>query len=146
MRINKYHTLCFRLFVFLCLCTMATGCVERKIRIESEPSVVNIFMDGQYLGTTPKEIPFTFYGTREIRLEKEGYHTVVLLHKLNVPVYQWFPLDFVSENIIPFTFRDTHILQVELTKRDSLSSEQKDKIIDELEASAQNLRKQIQEN
>jgi len=50
------------------------------------------------IGATPVSIDFTYYGTREIALVKDGYRTVPVYRKIPTPWYQIFPLEFVTDN------------------------------------------------
>ena len=54
------------LFVLL----LASGCVTRTLVIRSQPEGARIHLDGREVGTTPLEMPFTWYGTREVILFK----------------------------------------------------------------------------
>ena len=48
-----------------------SGCLERKMYIKSEPPNARVTIDGEEKGVTPVEIPFTYYGTRKITLQKK---------------------------------------------------------------------------
>ncbi len=87
---------------------LATACVERKLLIRSEPSGATVFLDGTSLGPTPVEVPFTYYGTRELVFRKKDYLDRRTLEKIDAPIYVWCPLDFIFENLIPVTLTDVH--------------------------------------
>ena len=74
-------------------------------------------VDGEEAGYTPASIDYTYYGTREITLTKEGYQTLTTPIKLSTPWYQCFPLDFISDNFAFTKINDrrdvTYILQRE---------------------------------
>lgn len=55
-------------------------------------------VDGEEVGYTPVSIDYTYYGTREIKLIKDGYKTLTTPVKLSTPWYQVFPLEFVTDN------------------------------------------------
>lgn len=55
-------------------------------------------VDGVEVGYTPASIDYTYYGTREITLTKEGYQTLTTPLKLSTPWYELFPLEFITEN------------------------------------------------
>jgi hypothetical protein len=94
----------------------AAGCVERTLRIRSEPPGLEVTMNGRPQGTTPIDVPFSFYGTVRLEtpatdLDEDGWPEVrrsVALVELTEPWYQWFPLDFFSDNLLPWTVRDDH--------------------------------------
>ena len=96
------------LFCVLCLVTLLCGCVERKLSIRSDPAEADVYIDGEKIGKTPCEIPFTFYGTRQVTIEKEGYSTVNNLVEIPTPPYEFFPFDFVFEVLIPAEIDDAH--------------------------------------
>lgn len=79
-----------------------TGCVSRRLTVRSNPPGALVEIDGKRIGYTPVSVDFTYYATREIRLSKVGHQTVTKLHRLRTPWYQVPPLDFVSDNFLPF--------------------------------------------
>ncbi len=55
-------------------------------------------VDGEEIGTTPASVDFTYYGTREIKLIKDGFETLTLDQPVPAPWYQIPPFDFFSDN------------------------------------------------
>lgn len=51
---------------------LLTGCVTRTLTITSEPSGARVFVNDREVGCTPVTTGFTFYGTYDVRLEKDG--------------------------------------------------------------------------
>ncbi|MBI5366881.1 MAG: PEGA domain-containing protein [Planctomycetes bacterium] len=100
--------------VALLACAGLSGCVDRKIEVESDPPGADVWVDGKHLGKTPIAIPFTYYGGRDLRLEKEGYQSIRVLHSTTPPVFEYFPVDLVSECIIPFNLHDVKSLRFDL--------------------------------
>ena len=96
------------------------SCVERKLHIKSKPDKAVVFLDGKKVGETPCEVPFTFYGVRDISLEKEGYKPISKKVDLSIPAYEYFPLDFISDVVIPVNIKDTHTVSFELEKDNSV--------------------------
>ena len=80
------------------LLTSATGCVHRRMTIESVPPQALVVVDGEEIGKTPVSLDFTYYGTREIKLIKDGYETMTVEGAVPPPWYQVPPLDFFSDN------------------------------------------------
>lgn len=103
-----------RLVPVLLLVAALSGCTERKIVIESDPPGATVFVDGKKVGVSPVEVPFEFYGTREFRLEKEGYQTVRLMQPINAPIWQYFPFDFLTDVVVPFTATDSRLFRFHL--------------------------------
>lgn len=83
-----------------------TGCVERRMTVRSNPTNALVILDGQEIGHTPVSTSFTYYGDREIKLVKDGYETKTIKQTVSTPWYQYVPLDFISEALIPWRIRD----------------------------------------
>lgn len=87
------------IFVFAAL--LVAGCVERRFVIESDPPGALVLMNGQPIGATPVDGHFLFYGKYQFTLIKDGYETLNVEEDFRAPWYQYFPIDFISENIYP---------------------------------------------
>lgn len=99
----------------MCLSLLSTGCVQRRMTIRSNPPGALVYIDDYYIGTTPVSTDFIYYGKRKIRLVKDGYETLnVPKYSIPPPWYQVFPLDFVSENVVPWEIRDERMLDFQL--------------------------------
>ena len=59
---------------------------------------------------TPCSTSSTYYGTRKIRLVKDGYETLTVNQPIPAPWYEWPGIDFVSENLVPRDIRDERAL------------------------------------
>jgi hypothetical protein len=92
----------------------ASGCVQRRLTVRSQPAGATVYIDDQEIGETPVSTYFTYYGTRKIQLVKDGYETLTVKQKFSAPWYQVPPLDFVSENLTTKELRDERILDFEL--------------------------------
>ncbi|RPI78788.1 MAG: PEGA domain-containing protein, partial [Planctomycetaceae bacterium] len=82
----------------LLLALLASGCMHRRMTIRSDPPGALVLVDGEEIGTTPVGFDYTYYGTRNITLIKDGYQTKTVPLKLGTPWYQVVPLDFISDN------------------------------------------------
>src|SRR5690349_170384 len=82
------------------------GCVERLLAIQSDPPGAAAYLDGEKVGTTPCDVPYTWYGTRLLVLELRGFNLVRQEVILNPPWWQIVPIDFVTDILIPMTIRD----------------------------------------
>ncbi len=106
--------------VSLLLLALATpGCVERILVVRTEPSGADVYINGQKVGATPLEYEFDFYLPMDIELRKYdarkgGYRAVHLVKDPKIPWYQYFPLDLVTEFLVPWQIRDVHHVDVEL--------------------------------
>lgn len=76
--------------------------------IRSDPPGAQILLDGDEIGYTPAATDFDHYGTREITLRKDGHETLTVLQAVRPPWYQWTPLDFISDNLLPFRLTNRH--------------------------------------
>ena len=51
-----------------------SGCsTKRELVIWTEPAGARVWVNGEDKGRTPASIPFVYYGSFDVRLEKEGY-------------------------------------------------------------------------
>lgn len=101
----------------MCLVLVATtsvGCVRRRMTVRTSPPGATISIDNQVIGTAPAATSFVYYGTREIRVEKDGYRTETIRRKITPPWYQLPGIDFVAETLWPGEIRDERIIDVEL--------------------------------
>jgi hypothetical protein len=71
-------------------------------------------LDGRKIGTTPVTVDFGAYGTRLVTLYLDGYHTHAERIRLKPPWYSRFPLDIISEVLLPLGLRDRRVLRVRL--------------------------------
>ena len=99
------------------LLIMLTGCVTRSYTIQSEPAGADVYVGGEHVGKTPVKKEFTFYGTREVIIRREGFAEKRADMKLKPPFYQRFPLDMVAEGILPFEFKNEQTFRYSLLWR-----------------------------
>lgn len=90
---------CFRVLLGLALLTGGVGCTQRTIEITSEPSGALVHLNDREVGRTPLEVPFTFYGTYDVRLEREGHHPFWTQAKARAPLWDLPGPDLVAEAI-----------------------------------------------
>ena len=82
--------------------------------VRTSPPGAVVSVDNQLIGTSPAASSFTYYGTREFRIEKDGYRTETIKRRINPPWYQAPVLDFITETLWPFEIRDERIIDVQL--------------------------------
>jgi hypothetical protein len=92
--------------------------------IRSNPPGAYVYVDDYPIGTTPCATDFTYYGTRQFRLVREGYETLTIEKKISAPWYQWYGVDFVTENLVPMEIRDERSLDFTLVPQRLISNEQ----------------------
>jgi len=91
--------------------SLLAGCVERRFVINSvdpqgQPQGAIVFENGQPLGATPADNHFIYYGTYRFTLVKDGYETLNVDQAVPPPWYEYPGLDFITENLIPYTIHD----------------------------------------
>ena len=87
---------------------LLSGCVERKYVITTDPPGAVVYENGKPLGATPVDGSFVYYGDYHFTVVKDGYQTLQATQNIPIPWYERFPLDFFSENLIPWTIQDVH--------------------------------------
>ncbi|MBI3463178.1 MAG: PEGA domain-containing protein [Planctomycetes bacterium] len=112
------------LMAMLAICLAAAGCVQRRMTIRSNPPGAMVYIDDYPIGITPVSTSFVYYGTRKIRLVKDGFQTLTLMQPVRPPLYQVFPLDFVSENLVPYEIRDERAFEYQLAPEMIVPTEQ----------------------
>ena len=110
---------CFRRWGFalavLALAGATAGCVERRMTIRSNPPGAQVYVDDYEIGTAPVSTSYTYYGTRKIRLVKDGYETLTVYQPMPAPWYGWPGIDFFSENLWPHKIRDERSFEYQLS-------------------------------
>ncbi|MBI1347678.1 PEGA domain-containing protein [bacterium] len=99
-----------------CLCLagsslLLTGCVSRRMTIASDPPGALVLVEGREIGYTPISLDFTYYGTRELTLIKDGYETLTVAQPLEKPWYQAPVVDFFADNLKPGHKTDRHLFR-----------------------------------
>jgi hypothetical protein len=98
-----------------------SGCIQRRFIVRSEPEGALVSIDRQPIGYTPVSVPFTYYGTREFRLEKDGFKTVQVQQRVPAPLYATFPISFITENFWPREIRDQRVLDFQLEPKEQVA-------------------------
>ena len=97
-----------RALVLVCLLSLLTGCVHRRVTVRTDPPGAQVMVGEREIGYSPASFDFTWYGTEEITLMKDGYEIESHLVKIPRPWYQIPPLDLVSDNLLPGRVKDHH--------------------------------------
>jgi len=95
---------------------MSSGCVRRIVSINSQPPGAEVYFNHNLIGQTPCTHEFLYYGGYHLELVKEGYANLNTTLKLRGPIYEYFPLSFFSELVIPWELTDEHNFTFELEK------------------------------
>ena len=86
------------------------GCVERTMKIDSDPQGARVLLNDEEVGVTPAKLSFLWYGDYDVILRKDGFETLKTHYRLDPPWYQYPPFDLIAECLIPATIRDAHVL------------------------------------
>jgi hypothetical protein len=105
--------------------------------IRTNPPGALVYVDDYEIGVTPVSTDFVYYGPRKIRLVKAGYQTQTFLQPVPAPWYQYTPLDFVTENLVPGEIRDQRVFNYQLSPQVIVPT-------DRLVGRAEGLRRQVQ--
>jgi hypothetical protein len=93
------------------LAVVSSGCVDRRFIIESAPPNANVFVNNKLVGATPVDVQFTYYGKYRFTFVRDGYQTLTVDEDICPPWYEYFPIEFIAENLWPFTVRDIHYIR-----------------------------------
>ena len=93
----------------------ALACAPQRIlTVESYPPGALVRLDEEVIGRTPLNFPFEHYGKRRITLYLPGYRTWSRRLDLIPPWHARFPIDLVTELLVPVGLRDQHEVWVVL--------------------------------
>ncbi len=105
----------FALLALCLLCCALTGCVQRRMTIRSNPPGALVYVDNYEIGRTPVSTDFIYYGTRNIRLEADGFQTYTAEQNFWPPWYELPVIDLFTENLWPWEIRDERVVDFTLT-------------------------------
>jgi len=79
------------------------GCLDRRIRVTSEPAGARVWLNDEPIGRTPCEARFTYYGSYSVRVELDGHEPVSEGRTAHAPIHEYPGIDLVAE-LIPINF------------------------------------------
>ena len=137
MLMNKYKLNVLRLFAIgltTFVIVLGTGCIERKFVIITNPADSEVYLDGKYIGNSvadnpidPKtgriDIPFVYYAQREIIVKKKDYESRLEYIKPTTPWYDYFPIDFIAEVLLPYTIKVQFVYRLDLNEYADIDAE-----------------------
>jgi hypothetical protein len=105
------------------------GCVERTMLIRTEPPGAEVLVDARRVGRTPVEVPFTYGGTHEILVYREGellpdgtkryFRPQVVYLDTESAAFDGPLLDLFVD-LAPAPFHDRHELEIQLAQSDAI--------------------------
>ena len=87
------------LLLLVCVLVLAPGCVQRRIHVTSEPSGALVHLNDEEVGRTPVTVPFTHYGTYDVRLALAGHEPLWTTAKAQAPWWEYPGPDLIAEAI-----------------------------------------------
>lgn len=94
---------------------LLAGCVERMITVTTDPPGAVVWLNDEEIGSTPVTREFTWYGTYDVTIRKEGFETLHQGKETPTPIYQWPVLDLFFETLWPGKLTDHHPWHFALT-------------------------------
>jgi hypothetical protein len=91
-----------------------TGCVSRRMTFVSNPPGAMVLLEGREIGYSPASADFTWYGTRQVTMIKDGYETKTDLVTVTAPWYQWPVIEFFADNLWPHRVTDRRVYSFDL--------------------------------
>ncbi len=93
------------------------GCVHRRATIRTDPPGALISVGDREIGHSPASFDFTWYGTEEVTIRRDGYEMESHYIKLRRPWYQIPPLDLITDNLLPGRIQDRQEFNFQLRPR-----------------------------
>ena len=124
------------LIVGLSVSLLLSGCVERKLTINTKPQGALVILNDEEIGTSPVTVSFEWYGDYWVRISKEGYESLNTHRPLKGPWYDILPFDFFAQIINPNRIVDSYEWTFPLKPKKQISRE-------ELIQAAEKLEKQL---
>ena len=103
------------LVILIMAVSSMTGCLRKRMTVRTSPPGAMVYIDKNPIGLTPVSTSFTYVGTRNFEIIRDGYRTEKFLRRISPRWYEIPPLDFFSETLWPFEIRDERIMDVQLT-------------------------------
>jgi hypothetical protein len=118
----------YKTFIYIVLglagCVFLSGCVERRLTINTKPEGALVVLNDEQIGTSPVTTSFKWYGDYSVRLSKAGYETLNTHHKLKAPWYDYFPFDFFAQVVYPGQIVDSYKWTFELAPQQQITPEE----------------------
>lgn len=87
----------------ICAMLPLGGCVSRMITVHTNPPGALVWLNDQEVGRTPFSRTFLWYGNYDVLIRKPGYQTLKTSAEVSPPVWQFIPLDLVTD-LLPLRF------------------------------------------
>ncbi len=115
--LNRHFPLFLTMMAVLAT-TIFSGCVQRRLNIRSQPEGAFVTIDHQPIGYTPLVTPFVYSGSRDVKLEKDGFKTIKVTERIRPPLWDTFPISLITNHFSPRELRDERLLEFEMEPRE----------------------------
>lgn len=95
------------LIVSLGAVLLLSGCVERRVKVTSEPSGARVWLNDEMIGTTPCQAGFKYYGKYDVRLSLDGFEPIHEGRTMKAPIYE-YPIIDLAANAAPIDFESVN--------------------------------------
>ncbi len=112
------------LVISLSVSLLLSGCVERKLTINTEPQGALVILNDEEIGTSPVTVSFEWYGDYRVRISKDGYESLNTHRPLKGPWYDHFPFDFFAQIISPDRIIDSYEWSFPLEPKKQISRDE----------------------
>jgi len=120
---RKHNLLAYSPIVTILALTLS-GCVERKLTINTRPQGALVILNDEEIGTSPVTVSFNWYGDYNVAIRKQGYETLKTHRRLKGPWYDAFPFDLFAQIISPERIVDSYEWSFELKEKQQPTREQ----------------------
>ncbi|MFN4258276.1 MAG: PEGA domain-containing protein [Gemmataceae bacterium] len=103
---------------------LAAGCVDRRFVVTTDPPSALVLVNNQPLTPSPTDGSFVYYGNYDFTIIKEGYETLKVKQEVPAPWYEYPPLDFISECLIPWRIKDVRHFHYQLQPLQTVRSDE----------------------
>lgn len=100
-----------------------SGCLERKLTVNTEPQGALVMLNDEEVGETPVTVNFNWYGDYKILLSKNGYENLATHQKIKGPWYDNFPFDLFAQ-IYPGKITNSYELKYKLETKKNIDPKQ----------------------
>jgi len=104
-------------YTVMLLALFTSGCVERKLTINTRPEGALVTLNDEEIGNSPVTVSFNWYGDYAVRINKQGFETLNTHKKLVGPWYDKFPFDFFAQILSSKRIVDSYQWTFELTEK-----------------------------
>ncbi len=120
----RRYALRMRLVLAATLLLSLCACVERRLRVATDPPGALIRINGREVGVSPLTWSFEHYGTILIEAELPDRAPARRVFVLKRPGYQYPVVDFFADVAAPWTIRDDHAVMLALPPKRELTEDE----------------------